>query len=175
MAPAIETERLRLRPLLQGDAVRLAGLCNDLEVSRWLARVPHPYDPEMAAAFIAETAAAPAFVRGIDAPGEGGLIGVVGVDGLPRQAQLGYWLGRAYWRRGYGTEAVRAVVGHVFAATALRKIRAGAFAANAGSRRILTKLGFHETGRRMARSGAVAGEMPHLDLVLERTAWEAVA
>lgn len=48
----------------------------------------------------------------------------VGVDDLDQKAVLGYCLARAYWSKGYTTEAVREVLRYLFEEIGLNRIEA---------------------------------------------------
>ncbi|MEM7178248.1 MAG: GNAT family N-acetyltransferase [Pseudomonadota bacterium] len=52
MIETLMTRRLVLRPVEERDAARIQSLCADLAVTRWLARVLHPYPDGEAARFI---------------------------------------------------------------------------------------------------------------------------
>jgi ribosomal-protein-alanine N-acetyltransferase len=82
-----------------------------------------------------------------DHPGGGDMtpIGAAHARGLDGdRAWLGYWLLPAYQREGYGRELGELVVDHVFRASAVHGISAGAFAFNEASRGLLESLGFTE-------------------------------
>lgn len=177
MRAEITTERLRLRPLDLADAPRIASLCGDLEVARWLARVPHPYPLAAAIAFVTEVqAGGGAEVRAIDRRGRPGvLIGVIGIDGLPGDPSLGYWIGREEWGRGLATEAAGAMVAQAFSALGVDLLRSGAFAGNAASLRVQEKLGFRVTGERLLDCAALGEPRRHLDTSLAREDWERAA
>ena len=57
LSPRIETGRLVLRPLEPDDAEAVAVYLGDVEVARWLVRVPHPFTVEDAADFIGQCCA----------------------------------------------------------------------------------------------------------------------
>jgi [ribosomal protein S5]-alanine N-acetyltransferase len=61
---------------------------------------------------------------------------------------LGYAFGSAYWGRGYATEAARAVMAEAFGPLGMERLVAITREANAGSRRVLAKLGFRAHGLR---------------------------
>jgi ribosomal-protein-alanine N-acetyltransferase len=61
---------------------------------------------------------------------------------------LGYAFGADYWGRGYATEAARAVLAEAFGPLGLTRVVAITREANAGSRNVLRKLGFHMEGCR---------------------------
>lgn len=65
-------------------------------------------------------------------------LGKAGEDKL----ELGYWLGRPYWRQGLMTEAVRAMTELAFTWTPAREIVAVAQAENAASQKLLEYCGF---------------------------------
>jgi len=73
-----------------------------------------------------------------------GLIGCVGAHKSEQgDVEIGYWLGRPYWGRGLGSEAVGAFVAE---ANALGALNAGHFVDNPASGRLLEKVGFAYTG-----------------------------
>ncbi len=73
-----------------------------------------------------------------------------------RQAEIGYWLGRRWWGRGFATESVRLVCRYGFRTMGLHRIRASVVQGNAASTRVLVKLGFvyEGTSRDSARAGS---------------------
>src|SRR5579862_5644344 len=106
-----------LRPLQAADAPAMAAQANDRDV--WLNlrdAFAHPYTLEDAETFIAATAQTPHTVFGIFVEGEyAGNVGLSpGHDIERRTAEIGYFLGRAFWGRGIMTEAVRAATLHAF-------------------------------------------------------------
>ena len=136
MPPRIlKTARLLLRPLKMADAPEVARLVGDIEVTRWLTVVPHPYAIADAETFIRDAAADWRF--GIEVDGR--ITGVIGV-----QAQLGYWLGQPYWGRGYMSEAAHAIVNARFLESG-EALSSGYFVDNHRSGAILRKIGFRTT------------------------------
>jgi len=66
-----------------------------------------------------------------------------------RTAEIGYWLGEAYWGQGIMTVVVRAFVGWAWETFGiLVRISAETVEGNAGSARVLEKAGFEREGRR---------------------------
>ena len=149
-----------LRPLAAADAPSLAAHADDREV--WLHlrdRFPHPYTVQDAADYVASTAERPRPTSfGIVVDGEAaGTIGLVPGDDIARHtAEVGYWLGRAFWGRGVVTDALRAVTGYAFAELGLHRVFAVPFVHNAASARVLEKVGYVLEGR-MRRSAVKAG------------------
>ena len=171
------TERLLLRPGWPEDAPALVAAIGDEAVVRNLSRVPWPYGPAEADAFLGlpqderrprllifTRATAPQLIGGI------GLMDLD--DGPAEQAELGYWIARAHWGQGYATEAARAVLDLAFHGLRLGRIEAGHFADNASSGRVLAKLGFAAEGSRMLhRSGLRPGVQPCLWYGIDAADW----
>jgi RimJ/RimL family protein N-acetyltransferase len=135
--PVLTTARLRLRPPVAADAAAIVAGVRDWDVAKWLAVVPHPYTAEDARAFLEVIVPAARAVWVID---DGGLAGIISVDG-----EIGYWLSRDRWGRGYATEAGRAVVDWHFVAGG-GDLRSGYFDGNDRSGGVLAKLGFMAAG-----------------------------
>ena len=133
------------------DAEAIVRHANDRRV--WLNlrdRFPHPYTPADADRWIREAMAArpeTQFAIAVGAEAAGGIGLELQGDVCRGTAEIGYWLGAAYWGRGIATEAVRAATAYGFAALDLRRIFAGVFAWNASSRRVLEKAGYTLEGR----------------------------
>lgn len=77
-----------------------------------------------------------------------GLVGLASWNKYHRRAEVGYDLAHAYWGRGIGTEAVRAVLHYGFTQMALNRIEAATIADNHESVNLLKKLGFQLEGIR---------------------------
>jgi RimJ/RimL family protein N-acetyltransferase len=152
VTPVVSTERLILRGPVITDAPAIAALANDLNVSAMCGRVPHPYDVADAEAFITHA-------QRIDWSREAlwviehqafGVVGTLGLEaGAPDtlgRPEIGYWLGRAFWNRGYATEAVRGALKWVKRDWRKNVVVAGHFADNPASGQVLCKAGFLYTG-----------------------------
>jgi RimJ/RimL family protein N-acetyltransferase len=112
-------------------------------------RIPHPYPGGAAARWIAERDALAASGREIsfclDSAGT-----VAGAVTLRRLAQglydLGYWIGKSWWGRGFATAAAQGASAHAFAVLGAGAVRAGHYLDNPASGRVLEKCGFRYTG-----------------------------
>jgi RimJ/RimL family protein N-acetyltransferase len=175
--PAIlRTERLLLRPHLEGDADDVYAYARLEEWSRYhLPIVPFPYAREDADAFIAAMLAADwatdaSWAVVLEERVIGGLSLRIEPSGL--RAELGYSLGPSHWNRGITTEAAGAVLDYAFFVLALDEVVARADARNIGSWRVMEKLGMRRTqlaeGGRIDRSGAAVDEVHH---AISRSAW----
>jgi 8-oxo-dGTP diphosphatase len=160
----LETERLILRRHVRGDAAVVARLLNDWDVARWLAQVPFPYGERDAYAWITQAIShwteGRQFQFAVIKRASTELIGQVGLrleaPGADT-AELGYWLGQAYWGRGYAGEAVPTVVRFGFERLRLRAIWATCLGDNAGSLRVLEKAGLVRRGEIEQTFAAVGG------------------
>ena len=75
-----------------------------------------------------------------------GTIGLSDVSETWGRAEVGYWVTPGAWGNGYATEATELLCGYGFDQRRLNKIVAHAYEFNAGSRRVLEKVGFVEEG-----------------------------
>jgi len=177
----IRTVRLTLRPLREDDTARVFELFGQWGVIRTLRSAPWPYRFADAQQFCRERA------RHVD----GGpitfaiaykreLIGAIDAVSNPIVQRgpgytLGYWVGRPYWSKGFVSEAAQAFIAHVFAATGTATIYSGVFQQNAASLRVQEKLGFTRREEEMLYSRPHGAELPFINTVLTRQAFEAVA
>jgi len=140
----MKTKRLILRPLEDRDAPRIAELAGDWAVASMTARIPYPYDESLSHQWISGLEDGE-FVRGIEF--EGGLVGAVGYfpddDGV---TEIGYWIGKPWWGRGFATEAAAKLVSYCFTTAGKQRLVCCHFVDNPGSQRVIEKLGFKPTG-----------------------------
>jgi len=151
---AIDTPRLRLRPVHDGDAEATARLMTP-GVSRWLASWPSPVTTAAVAARIAglrdAMAAGHTLCFAIERRDDGAMMGWVSIAPSqhdPARGNLGYWLGEPFQRHGYMAEAAQAVLAAGFARLGVAAIEAGAQPANEASLRVMRKLGMRPIGAR---------------------------
>lgn len=124
-------------------------------------RFPHPYSEQNGSQFLGHVAKlAPVTVWAIEVDGEAaGGIGLEMLNDVDRMsAEIGYWLGEAFWNRGVMSEAVRAFTEEAFRRFDITRIFALPFAHNHGSIRVLEKAGYVLEGR-MPQSAIKNGEI----------------
>lgn len=146
------TERLTLRRFRASDAPVLAAYRSDPDIARYQSW-DAPFPLEKAEAAVREFAAgSPAaagwFQYAIELTAEQTLIGDVAVrlhDNL-KQAEIGFTLATAYQKRGYATEAVRAVLDRLFRVQGLHRVMGECDARNTRSAALLERLGFTREG-----------------------------
>lgn len=142
----IECNGFILRPFVPQDAVSLARHADNVRIwNNVRDHFPHPYTRVDADAFIAVASAKDPvrdFAIVIGGEAVGGIGYVPGTDVERISAEVGYWLGEAYWGRGLMSEAVGALAAHIFATTDIQRLFATVFGHNAASMRVLEKAGF---------------------------------
>lgn len=155
------SERLFLRPPFPEDSREVYnGIC-DAGVVSMLASAPWPYrmaDAEQwcARGFDPKT---PRFLITLPSAPGAPVVGCIGLHEEEDGIEMGYWIARDHWGRGYATEAGKSVVG-IAGALGHRKVLAGHYLDNPASGRVLRKIGFRETGEiRPAFCRARGGEM----------------
>jgi len=164
---ALATPRLILRAPRPDDAPGYALAVGDYEVARWLTPLPWPYTLAMAAEWLrqapANTPERALFM--VELPGRG-LIGCVSL-----LSELGFWIARPHWGRGYATEAAAALIGWHFAGCAADAIACSAQRDNAASLRVQARLGFRAVGREQRFSQALQYNVDHVLSRLTRAGW----
>ena len=148
--PRLETDRLLLRPPEFRDVPAIATWAGDWDVAKNLASVPHPYREDDAREFVARVAQRRALGEGhcfaVTRKLDGVFMGTCGLHLEDGRFELGYWLGKPFWRQGYATEAAKKVVSFAFRDLKATSLWAGWFEDNPASGRVLQKLGCRPDG-----------------------------
>lgn len=146
---------LLLRPLKAQDCGALAALANDSGVAAYLRdRFPHPYKQEDAEQFLQyiEENQDVALARIIEWQGQ--MVGLISVetsmDVYRYNGEIGYWIGQAFWGRGFASEALKQFCTYLFESDILlKRLEATVFEQHIPSIRVLEKNGFQQEGRRL--------------------------
>jgi [ribosomal protein S5]-alanine N-acetyltransferase len=176
--PTLTTARLVLRPYTMRDAPAAHAFVADREVASTTAAIPHPYPEGAAEAWIATHAqrheAGEAVILAITLRETGELVGSIEIRLVPahKRAELGYWIGRPHWGRGYATEATDALLRWAFDTLDLHRVHGAHLARNPASGSVLRKVGMRFEGRLRSHFekwgvmedldvyGLLAGELP---------------
>ena len=122
---------------------------------------PHPYSAADACAFLQSAMARVPeswFAIAVDDQAVGG-IGFTPRDDIQRvSAEIGYWLGEAYWGRGIMSEALQAVTRYAVQTHDLMRVFAVPFEWNTASFRVLEKAGYTREAR-LRRSAIKDGQV----------------
>ena len=139
----IHTDRLILRKAISGqEKISLVSQIGDWEIVKWLANVPYPYTYDDLEDYLL-ISESNQFDLNIFLGNQ--LIGRVGLtlDG-DNYYDLGYWIGKDYWGKGYATESSKKLLEYVLDKLDSPKIKSGYFVDNFSSWNVLKKLGFKE-------------------------------
>jgi len=144
------------------------GVLSNVEATRWWSTPPHD-TLDQTRIWLDSMIEAPAdasddFIVEMD----GRLIGKAGFWRLP---EIGYILHPDVWGQGLATEALTAVIDHVFVARQVETLTADVDPGNLASIRLLEKLGFEKTGE--AKATFLIGDqwMDSLYYGLSRIRW----
>ncbi len=151
-----ETERLYLRRLEKRDLPRVTELIGDWVIVQWLTHVPYPYSLKDAEEFYEKVAVdythnVPGYFV-MASKTDNLLMGAVGLHpaygSKPKtdEIEVGYWLGKKFWGKGFMTEAVKAVVSIAFQRPLIQRMTSTTDPANQASQNILRKNGFDYLG-----------------------------
>lgn len=164
----LHTERLILREPTLDDAPCCALGIGEYEVARFLTPVPYPYSLAMAVDWLrqARPATPEHSVLIVELPGKG----VIGCVSL--LSELGFWIARPHWNRGYMTEAATALLDWHFAGCDRELVLASAHHDNVASLAVQKKLGFLPTGREMRFSQTLQHNVEHVVTTLSRRDWQ---
>lgn len=163
--PILTLAKTLIRPYHPTDTAASAKQGNDPEIARWMRNTfPNPYELQHAEFFIGNIAltdksASPLRPEGIllnyaiCRSSDGAFVGGIGLkpfkDVEARTVELGYWLGREHWGRGYAAEAVAAFTVWAFSTFPdLVRIEASVYEGNSASEAVLKKAGFQFEGLR---------------------------
>lgn len=165
----LRTRRLILREPTLDDAPCYALALGDYEVARFLTPVPWPYTLSMAVDWLrqARPATPERSLLIIDLPGKG-LIGCVSL-----LDELGLWIARPHWNRGYATEAATALLDWHFSRTEAEFVTSSAHHNNAASLALQDRLGFAPVGSEMRFSHTLQHNVEHVVTRLARADWMA--
>ncbi|WKN40670.1 GNAT family N-acetyltransferase [Tunicatimonas pelagia] len=152
MLSALHSHSLTLRPFVWEDMPQVLKLVQDKDVAATTLNIPYPCtEAEINDWFQLqqwELEEGKGLRWAVCLTKNKELVGAVKLATHPEyeSAELGYWIGRPYWGKGYASKATRLVVEYGFNVLELNRIEAHAMVENAGSSRVLLKLGMQEEG-----------------------------
>ncbi|MBE0594771.1 MAG: GNAT family N-acetyltransferase [Gemmatimonadales bacterium] len=146
----LTSERLVLRPPRLEDAAAIyEGYACDPEVARFVIWTPHRSireTQEFLTQFVALADGDPSFPWVMTLAADGAVIGAMHLRVHPPWAEFGFNIARPHWNRGFGTEAVRAVIGFGVGLPGIERIQAICHVDNCGSARVMEKAGMRREG-----------------------------
>jgi RimJ/RimL family protein N-acetyltransferase len=152
----IRSERLFLRPGWPEDWDEIRARITDQVAVKNLVNWPYLSGSAPEFAPLDSDHRCPNFLITLPSSEGAQLIGCIGLARSAEGVELGYWIAGNHTKRGYATEAARAVL-TLARAIGHRRILAGHIADEPGSARVLSKLGFVPTGEMRSRYSLVNG------------------
>ena len=149
------TKRLILRKPEKKDVKDLVEGLNDLEISRYIPLMPHPYKRKDALNWIKTSEKnlkqkkPEKLPFNIELKLEKKIIGGIGlheIDYFAETANIGYWINRKYWKKGIISEAVKVLLDFGFYKLGLRRMGLIAYRDNVASNKVAKKFGFKLEG-----------------------------
>ncbi len=148
----LRTDRLVLREFREADLEPLTAIQSD---ARWLANyrwdVRDPNEVKrLVDLFIASQREEPRMTYQIAITLDRAFIGDVGIrirEPDATEADIGYEIAPDQWRRGYASEAARAIVAFGFEELKLHRVWSWCYDSNIGSAAVLRSVGMKEEGR----------------------------
>ncbi len=140
----MRTRMIELRDFLTEDEELLVSYLNEESVTKYLsARLPQPYTKE-AAAWWVSTGSKIGIVKAITKNGllVGSISAIIGEFERQKSAEIGYWLAKPFWGKGYASEALTEFLKTIFASTEIVRLFAPVFEGNVPSAKVLEKCGF---------------------------------
>jgi RimJ/RimL family protein N-acetyltransferase len=144
-----ETERLLLRPWNDGDVEHYVAMSGDAEVMRFV--TPEPFDRERAervAAYYRERLEINGYGSWIaETKSDGAFAGIILLQDVPFEAaftpaiEVGWFLPRSSWGKGYATEGAHAALDYAFDALKVDDVIALTTVHNLRSRHVMERLG----------------------------------
>jgi len=140
----LETNRLILRAAKANDLMDLHAIFRSPEAMKYWSTAPHdsPAHTQENLTGMIESAAERLVYFVIEMNGR-----VIGTAGVHKDDEVGFILHPDHWRQGIVTEAMSAIIPHLFAVTDVERLTADADPLNEASVNCLKKLGFTETHR----------------------------
>lgn len=162
--------QLRLRPLAESDLPHLVELASDNEVAGWTAAIPHPFSEADGRAYLERAGAESRIVLALETGAAREFIGCLRIDITEGVGDIGYWIGRPYWGRGFGGEALKRATRFAFEDLNVDALDAEVMVGNAASERVLEKAGYAKTSETVGATGRCDG-VPVVQYRLDRAGW----
>ena len=137
---------IKIRSWQQTDLPDLVKYANNVLVWNNLRNYfPHPYtiaDGEWWLQKVADENPTINFAIDMDGLAIGGIGLIVNTDVYQKSAEIGYWLGEPFWRKGIATKAVDQITSYAFAHFDIVRMYAEVFETNKASMKVLEKNGY---------------------------------
>jgi RimJ/RimL family protein N-acetyltransferase len=158
LAGLIRTSSLNfvLAPLAGADGPALRALTDNPAITDAISFLKSPFTIDDAQGLISANGRPEDCFLGVRRRADRALVAVIGTHLRGESmVEIGYWVGAAYQRQGYATEALAALVARIADTMPGRQITAECRPENLGSVRVLEKLGFRNSGASGLRPGRI--------------------
>ena len=148
----LHTSRLVLRPLCEADAHAFFEIWSDAEAMRYFSFSPMTHIDqaiERVARNVKTSASGQDLICVLESRETGEALGecvLFHANEQCRRAEIGFSLGRKYWRGGYMREAASAMIDHAFGTLRLNRLEADIDPRNDASARLLENMAFTREG-----------------------------
>lgn len=148
----LETARLLIRPWTPDDRPSFLGMARDPEMMRWVHGGTPYTDAEVDEFFARQARQLEQYGVCMGAMVEkpaGRVVGVAGTQplGTTGELEIGWWVERASWGRGFATEAGQAAMRHALDTLGRTKVLAIIDPGNVPSQKVALRLGMTPAGR----------------------------
>lgn len=144
----LETQRLILRPFKENDSKDMfENWANDLNVTKFLTWEPHKSVEEtkqLLASWVKSYSNLDYYQWGIVLKEENKLVGsisAVKIDNELSSVEIGFCIGKKWWRKGITTEALKRVIEFFFDEVGAKNVEARHYIENVNSGKVMKKAG----------------------------------
>lgn len=178
----LTTPRLTLRRFTPEDAPAMyQNWASDPQVTRFLRWKPHQSVQEtrqLLEGWAQQYSQPDYYSWAIQRQEDGALIGSIAAFGnynpMDEMVEVGYCLGRAYWKQGYMTEALEAVLGFLLETAGYRRVEAYHSTQNPASGRVMERAGMIYEGTARQKYVIATGQPQDCAMYgILRSDWEA--
>lgn len=146
----LESENIVLRPFTLTDADRVQQLAGEKEISDTTLLIPHPYPDGAAEEWISRHAKEfeEKNIYNFAVTVDDKVVGSIGfgVNLQHNNCEVGYWIGKPYWGKGYASKALGLIIKFCFEELELNKVHAHYMKCNWSSGRVMEKNGMKQEG-----------------------------
>ena len=144
----LHTERLLLRPCDDSDAEELYEMAKEPEVGYWCGWKSHKDIEE--SLFVLRNVLNAKETYAICLENSKKMVGMISIKlkemskftDKDDECEIGYWIGKPYWKNGYAYEAAKEIIRHAFEDLNMSTIWCGYYEGNEKSMNLQRKLGF---------------------------------
>ncbi len=146
----LKENNIILRRFTNDDRVPMANLVNNKKIWDNVRDIlPFPYTEQDAENFI-NMVKLEDITLTFSIEYNGQFCGVIGLkkqsDVYKKTAEIGYWIGEPFWKKGIATTSVKVLTAHGMDSLGFVRIHTGVFEYNIGSMRVLEKNGYEKDG-----------------------------